>query len=66
MHWFKKEKPKMKKALWLDSINQEKIINFERLKGGVSSEVYKIRTKKNYYCVKRSLKKLLVKKKMDC
>ncbi len=53
----------MKKALWLDSINQEKIINFERLKGGVSSEVYKIRTKKNYYCVKRSLKKLLVKKK---
>ena len=35
----------MKKSLWLNSVNQEKILSYQRLKGGVSSEVYKIRTK---------------------
>ena len=57
-----KEKHKMKKALWLDSINKEKILNYKRLKGGVSSEVYKVTTNTKTYCVKRSLKKLMVKK----
>jgi len=55
----------MKKALWLDSINQEKIIKHKRLEGGVSSQVYHVKTKKNNYCIKRSLKKLLVKKKWE-
>ncbi len=53
----------MKKALWLESINQEKIIEYKKLKGGVSSEVYYVKTHNNNYCIKRSLKKLLVKKK---
>ena len=53
----------MKKALWLDSINKEKILNYKRLKGGVSSEVYKVTTNTKTYCIKRSLKKLMVKKK---
>tara|TARA_Y100000768_G_scaffold24462_1_gene16484 strand:- start:466 stop:1437 length:972 start_codon:yes stop_codon:yes gene_type:complete len=53
----------MKKALWLKSINQEKIIKYRKLEGGVSSEVYHVTTDKNEYCIKRSLKKLLVKKK---
>ena len=52
----------MEKALWLERINQEKIIEYKRLEGGVSSEVYKVITKKNIYCIKRSLNKLLVKK----
>ena len=52
----------MQKALWLDSINQEKIIKYKRLEGGVSSEVYYVKTNKSDYCIKRSLKKLLVKK----
>jgi len=53
----------MQKALWLDSINQEKIIKYKRLEGGVSSEVYYVKTNKIDYCIKRSLRKLLVKKK---
>ena len=53
----------MQKALWLDSINKEKIIKYKKLEGGVSSEVYHVKTNKNEYCVKRSLRKLLVKKK---
>ena len=52
----------MTKALWLDSINKEKIIKYRKLAGGVSSEVYHVKTDKNDYCIKRSLKKLLVKK----
>ena len=52
----------MRKALWLNSINKEKIIKYKKLKGGVSSEVYHVKTDKNEYCIKRSLKKLLVKK----
>ena len=52
----------MKKALWLDSINQEKIIKYKRLEGGVSSEVFHVKTFKSDYCIKRSLKQLLVKK----
>ena len=52
----------MRKALWLDSINKEKIIKYKKLEGGVSSEVYHVETDKNEYCIKRSLKKLLVKK----
>ena len=52
----------MKQAIWLDAINNHKIINYKRLKGGVSSEVYEVRTKLNSFCLKRSLKKLLVKK----
>ena len=53
----------MHKAIWLDTINQEKIIQYKKLAGGVSSEVYHVRTNKNNYCIKRSLKRLLVKKK---
>ena len=53
----------MHKAIWLDTINQEKIIQYKKLTGGVSSEVYHVRTNKNNYCIKRSLKRLLVKKK---
>ena len=53
----------MHKAIWLDTINQEKIIQYKKLTGGVSSEVYYIKTNKNNYCIKRSLKRLLVKKK---
>ena len=53
----------MHKAIWLDTINQEKIIQYKKLRGGVSSEVYHVRTNKNNYCIKRSLKRLLVKKK---
>ncbi len=53
----------MQNSLWLNSINQEKIVSYKRLKGGVSSEVYKVKTKNNYYCIKRCLNKLLVKKK---
>ena len=53
----------MQKALWLNSINKEKIIDYKRLEGGVSSEVYYVKTNKKEYCIKRSLKKLLVKKK---
>ena len=53
----------MHKAIWLDTINQEKIIQFKKLTGGVSSEVYHVKTIKNNYCIKRSLKRLLVKKK---
>ena len=52
----------MQKALWLDSINKEKIVKYKKLEGGVSSEVYYVKTNKNEYCIKRSLKKLLVKK----
>ena len=52
----------MQKALWLDSINKEKIIKYKKLEGGVSSEVYHVKTNKSEYCIKRSLKKLLVKK----
>ena len=52
----------MQKALWLKSINKEKIIEYKRLEGGVSSEVYYVKTNKKEYCIKRSLKKLLVKK----
>ena len=52
----------MKRALWLNSINQEKIIKYKKLEGGVSSEVYHVKTYKNDYCIKKSLKKLLVKK----
>jgi len=52
----------MKKALWLKYFKNEKITSYKKLKGGVSSEVYKIKTSKNIYCIKRSLKKLLVKK----
>ena len=52
----------MQKALWLNSINKEKIIKYKKLKGGVSSEVYHVKTDKNEYCIKRSLRKLLVKK----
>ena len=52
----------MKNSLWLDSINNEKILNFKRLKGGVSSEVYRVKTENNFYCIKRCLNKLLVKK----
>ncbi len=53
----------MKKGLWLETVNQNKILNYKKLRGGVSSEVYKIVTKDYIYCIKRSLKKLLVKKK---
>jgi len=53
----------MHKAIWLDTINQEKIVQYKKLAGGVSSEVYHVRTNKNNYCIKRSLKRLLVKKK---
>ena len=53
----------MHKAIWLDTINQEKIIQYKKLTGGVSSEVYHVKTNKNNYCIKRSLKRLLVKKK---
>ena len=53
----------MHKAIWLDTINQEKIIQYKKLTGGVSSEVYHVKTIKNNYCIKRSLKRLLVKKK---
>jgi len=53
----------MHKAIWLDTINQEKIIQYKKLTGGVSSEVYHVKTYKNNYCIKRSLKRLLVKKK---
>jgi len=49
-------------TLWINKINNEKIIDFKKLEGGVSSEVYKVKTKKNFYCLKRSLSKLLVKK----
>jgi len=52
----------MKQAIWLDAINNHKILEYKRLKGGVSSEVYEVRTKLNSFCLKRSLKKLLVKK----
>ncbi len=52
----------MQKALWLDSVNKEKIIKYKKLEGGVSSEVYHVKTNKNEYCIKRSLRKLLVKK----
>ena len=52
----------MNATLWINKINNEKIIDFKRLEGGVSSEVYKVKTKKNFYCLKRSLSKLLVEK----
>ena len=52
----------MSKALWLDSVNQKKILKYKKLEGGVSSEVYKVVTKKKVFCIKRSLRKLLVKK----
>ena len=52
----------MKQAIWLDVINKHKILEYKRLKGGVSSEVYEVRIKQNSFCLKRSLKKLLVKK----
>ena len=34
----------MHKAIWLDTINQEKIIQYKKLTGGVSSEVYYVKT----------------------
>ena len=52
----------MKDTLWINEINNEKIIDYKRLKGGVSSQVYRVKTNKKIYCVKRSLSKLLVKK----
>ena len=48
--------------IWINKINNESIINFSMLDGGVSSEVYKVTTKSKIYCIKRSLSKLLVKK----
>ena len=55
----------MNKALWLDSVNQKKILKYKKLEGGVSSEVYKVVTKKKIFCIKRSLRKLLVKKEFQ-
>ena len=47
---------------WLKKINNKKILEIKRLKGGVSCEVYKAKTIKDIYCIKRALPKLLVKK----
>ena len=55
----------MSKALWLDSVNQKKILKYKKLEGGVSSEVYKVVTKNKVFCIKRSLRKLLVKKEFQ-
>ena len=52
----------MKHSFFLNKINEEDIIDYKKIEGGVSSEVYKVRTSKKSYCVKRSLAKLLVKK----
>ena len=52
----------MAKKFWINKINKEKIVDYKKLEGGVSSEVYKVNTKKKTYCVKRSLEKLLVEK----
>ena len=46
----------------LKKINNKKILEIERLTGGVSCEVYKVKTINNIYCIKRALPKLLVKK----
>ena len=43
-------------------IKNEKIINVEPLKGGVSCEIYKVDTATNSYCIKKALKKLRVEK----
>ncbi len=43
-------------------IKNEKIINVEPLKGGVSCEIYKVDTTTNSYCIKKALKKLRVEK----
>ena len=50
------------KDFWIKKINNQSIISFEELKGGVSSDVYKVKTSENTYCVKRSVPKLRVKK----
>ena len=52
----------MLESFWVKKINNKKILEIKRLKGGVSCEVYKARTIKNTYCIKRALPKLLVKK----
>ena len=53
---------KLRNKLWINKINNDQIIDFTRMEGGVSSEVYKVKTSNKTYCVKRSLAKLLVKK----
>ena len=50
------------KDLWINKIGKEFIIEAIKLEGGVSSDVFKVKTKKNIYCIKRSLPKLRVKK----
>lgn len=50
------------KEFWINKIDNNPIINFTKLEGGVSSDVYKVETKTKLYCVKRSLPKLRVKK----
>ena len=52
----------MLESFWVKKINNKKILEIKRLKGGVSCEVYKAKTIKNTYCIKRALPKLLVKK----
>lgn len=48
--------------IWITKIDNSLIIDFKRLEGGVSSDVFKVKTKKKLYCIKRSLPKLRVKK----
>ena len=55
-------KNKKNHKIWIEKIDNFPIIDFEKLEGGVSSEVFKVKTKKKLYCLKRSLPKLRVKK----
>lgn len=51
-----------KQKIWINRINNEEIIKYTKLDGGVSSDVYKVKTKSKYFCIKRSLPKLKVEK----
>ena len=46
----------------LIKIENNKIININPLKGGVSCEIYKVDTTDKSYCVKKALRKLKVRK----
>ena len=46
----------------LTKIENNKIININPLKGGVSCEIYKVDTTDKSYCVKKALRKLKVRK----
>ena len=55
-------KSKNYENIWIRKIDNNPIIDFKRLEGGVSSDVFKVKTKKKIYCLKRSLPKLRVEK----